>query len=75
MLENNVTKLVRPGEFEDRLSEVVRNGARELLAKAVEAEVDGFLADHAHLQTDDGRTRLVRHGHLPERAKACVIRI
>jgi len=39
----------------------VRNGARELLARAVETEVEQFLADHAHLQTDDGRKRLVRH--------------
>ncbi len=26
-----------------------------------------FLAKHADLKTDDGRSRLVRHGHLPER--------
>jgi len=45
----------------------VRNGARELLARAVETEVEQFLADHAHLQTSDGRKRLVRHGYLPER--------
>ena len=32
-----------------------------------QAEVAGFLARHADLKTDDGRNRLVRHGHLPER--------
>ena len=26
-----------------------------------------FLAKDADLKTDDGRSRLVRHGHLPER--------
>jgi len=67
MQETNVTKLVQPGEFSDPLTDIVRNGARELLAKTVEAEVAQFLADHAHLQTDDGRKRLVRHGYLPER--------
>jgi len=38
-----------------------------LLARAVEAEVAEFLAKHADLKTDDGRQRLVHHGHLPER--------
>jgi putative transposase len=32
----------------------------------VEAEVAGFLGDHADKLTDDGHRRLVRHGHLPE---------
>jgi len=41
--------------------------ARELLATAVQAEVSDFIAGHAHLLTNDGRQRLVRHGFLPER--------
>ncbi len=68
MQETNVTKLVQPGEFADQLTDIVRNGARKLLAGAVEAEVEQFLADHTHLQTNDGRKRLVRHGYLPERS-------
>ncbi|MET4117921.1 transposase-like protein [Bradyrhizobium sp. JR1.5] len=43
------------------------NGARALLAKAVEAEVADFLGQHADLKTADGHHRVVRHGHLPER--------
>ena len=39
-----------------------------MLAQAVEAEVAETLAAHAHLVTDDGRRRLVRHGHMPERS-------
>ena len=46
---------------------VLRNGARALLAQAVETEVAGFLGGHADKLTADGRARLVRHGHLPER--------
>jgi putative transposase len=38
-----------------------------LLAQAVEAEAAALLAGHADKLTDDGRQRLVRHGHLPER--------
>jgi transposase-like protein len=64
---DNVTKLIQPGSFADPLTEVLRNGARTLLAQAVEAEVAEFLAKHADLKTDDGRARVVRHGHLPER--------
>ena len=41
--------------------------ARALLAHDVEAEVAGFLGDHADKLTADGWARLVRHGHLPER--------
>src|SRR5213595_3151977 len=51
----------------DPLTEVLRSGARALLAQAVSAEVAGFLEGHADKLTDDGRQRLVRHGHLPER--------
>jgi transposase-like protein len=66
--DTNVFQLVQPGTFADSLTEVLRNGARALLARAVEAEVAGFLAEHADKHTDEGRRRLVRHGHLPERS-------
>jgi transposase-like protein len=45
----------------------LRDGARALLAQAVEAEVASLLERYADEVTDDGRRRLVRHGHLPER--------
>ena len=67
MTDTNVTKLVLPGTFTDPLTEILRNGARTLLAQAVEAEVADFLAQHADKLIDDGRQRVVRHGHLPER--------
>ena len=67
MSENRVFTLRQPGEFTDALTEVLRSGARQLLAQAVEAEVKDFLAAHADETLDDGRQRLVRHGHLPER--------
>jgi putative transposase len=64
---DNVIQLIQPGIFDDPLTEVLRNGARALLAKAVEAEVADFLGQHADLKTQDGHQRVVRHGHLPER--------
>jgi len=65
--ETNVFQLSQPGSFVDPLTEVLRDGARALLAQAVEAEVAALLSCHADKLTADGRQRLVRHGHLPER--------
>jgi hypothetical protein len=65
--ETNVFQLSQPGTFADPLTEVLRNGVRALLSQAVEAEVAALLGCHADKLTDDGRQRLVRHGHLPER--------
>ncbi|MGY2933435.1 hypothetical protein ACVWZ6_003037 [Bradyrhizobium sp. GM6.1] len=67
MSNDNVIHLIQPGIFDDQLTEVLRNGARALLAQAVEAEVADFLGQHADLKTRDGHQRVVRHGHLPER--------
>jgi hypothetical protein len=65
--DTNVFQLSQPGTFTDPLTEVLRTGARALLAQALEAEVSSLLSCHADKLTDDGRRRLVRHGHLPER--------
>ena len=67
MSNDTVVKLIQPGILTDRLTEVLRDGARALLTQAVEAEVSEFLAATADLKTDDGCRRVVRHGHLPER--------
>ena len=67
MTNTNVLQFCQPGTFSDPLTEVLRNGARALLAQAVEAEVATLLERHSDHVTNDGRRRLVRHGHLPER--------
>ena len=67
MFQDNIIKLAQPGEFCDALTDVLRQGARTLLAQAVEAEGTSFLESHADKLTEDGHRRLVRHGHLPER--------
>ena len=66
MFNDSVVKLIQPGILTDRLTEVLRDGARALFTQAVEAEVSEFLAATAYLKTD-GCQRIVRHGHLPER--------
>jgi len=67
MTNSTVTPLVQPGEFIDLLTEVLRSGAQRLLSHAVEAEVAGFIEANAGERLEDGRARIVRHGHLPER--------
>ena len=67
MTETNVFQLSQPGTFSDPLTELLRNGARALLAQAVEVEVAALLSAHADNLTENGHHRLVRHGHLPER--------
>ncbi len=67
MSNDNVSKLLQPGSFKVTLTDILREGARILLAQAVEAEVAGFLDQFSDLKTADGYQRIVRHGHLPER--------
>ena len=51
----------------DTLTDVLREGARELLARAVEAEVAEFLGQYRSEQDKTGRARMVRNGYLPAR--------
>jgi len=65
--DTKVVRLRQPDEIDDPLTDVLRAGARRLLAQAIELEADAFLADMRNLKLPDGRARLVRHGHGPER--------
>ena len=55
-----------PGSH-DVLTELLRNGAKKMLAQAVEAEVDDWLQQRAAHRDSQGRQQVVRNGHLPER--------
>jgi len=70
MEEGTVVPLPKPGATlaDDPLLVVLREGARRMLAQAVEAEVEAFLAAHAGLADDQGHRRLVRNGHAPARS-------
>jgi hypothetical protein len=68
MSENRVVALRQKGAIDDPLTEILRTGARRLIAQAVEAEFETFLASTAELVLPDGRQRVVRHGHDPVRA-------
>ena len=63
----NIVRLRQPDAIDDPLTEILRTGARQLLAQAIEIEAETFLAQMRALKLPDGRERLVRHGHGPER--------
>ena len=54
--------------IDDPLTEIAREGARRMLAEALKAEADAFVASFADERLADGRQRLVRHGYGPERS-------
>src|SRR5262245_5723046 len=51
----------------DVLTEVLRRGATQLLAQAVQAEVAAYLESRSHLRDEAGRRQVVRNGSLPQR--------
>ncbi len=66
-INSTVVSLRQIEAIEDPLTTVLRSGARRLLSQAIEAEAEAFLALMKGVQLPDGRDRVVRHGHAPER--------
>ena len=68
MGKNKVIELKTPVEIsEDSLTELLRAGAKKLIAEAVEAELQEFLAQFADYRTQAGHRQVIRNGYLPER--------
>jgi transposase-like protein len=68
MKKNTVVGLKKPFEIaEDPLTELLRTGARRLIAEAVEAELQDFLEQFSEYRNQQGHRQVVRNGHLPER--------
>ena len=70
MKEDSVVEYRNPGmalPIADPLTEVLRQGARELLQQAVEAEVAEFIERHRELKDEHERQRVVRNGYRSER--------
>ena len=51
-----------PGSTQDVLAEVLRTGAQQMLATAIEAEVSVYIEEHKHEVDDDGHRLVVRNG-------------
>lgn len=67
MNKSTVIALEDRAESLDPLTELLRAGARQLIAQAVETELQELLAAHAGRLLADGRAGVVRNGYLPER--------
>ena len=64
---SQVNPQVIDGKERSPLDEVLRQGARQMLVKAVEAEVTAYIETHQHEVDQDGRRLVVRNGHARER--------
>jgi transposase-like protein len=54
-------------ELTTDLDQLFREGARRMLAVALEAEVEAYIAAHAELLDEHGHRLVVRNGHAPAR--------
>lgn len=61
------SNLPRRGSGCDPFTDVLRDGARELIEKAIRAELAALMASFSGENLDDGRAWLVRRGHFPKR--------
>ncbi len=66
--DSTVIPFRQPDAIDDPLTELAREGARRMLSQALIAEADAFVAMWKDLKLPDGRDRVVRHGHGPQRA-------
>ena len=65
--DTTITALHQPGTILDPLTEIAREGARQMLAAALRAEAASFVAGFTDERLPDGRQRVVHHGTGPER--------
>jgi putative transposase len=67
MNNDNIFQLKQPEETaSDALTDLLRNGAKELISQAVNAELEELLAKYTDQQVD-GKQAVVRNGYLPKR--------
>ena len=66
--DTTVIAFRQPDAIDDPLTELAREGARRMLAQVLIAEADAFVAMWKDVKLPDGRDRIVRHGHGPDRA-------
>ena len=68
-MNGSTESLARPAETSrDALTDVLRDGAHQLLAQAIEAEVATWIENHKHLVDEDDHQAVVRNGHMPTRS-------
>ena len=66
MENNSILAFNNKESVPDVLSELLREGAQQLIHQALDSELSEYLSQH-QLLTDNGRITLVRNGYLPKR--------
>lgn len=68
MPETTIAQLPDPSGFSaDPFTDIIRDGARKLIEQAIHTEWATLMAAFSAEKLENGTSRLVRHGHLPER--------
>jgi len=68
MRKDNVVEINNPETFiDDPLTGILRQGARDLLAQALEMEIETVLNQYKDIKDQGGHQRVVRNGYLPGR--------
>ncbi|HBX36141.1 MAG TPA: IS256 family transposase, partial [Pseudohongiella sp.] len=67
MDKSNVVGFAGREKIADPLTQLLRQGARELIQQAVEAELSEYLQQFTERRLEDGRAAVVRNGYQPER--------
>ena len=65
MSHSTVVPLRRPDDADDPLTAILRSGARRLLAQAIEAEAEAFLAAMKGVALSDGASACCGTGMAP----------
>lgn len=67
MRDDNIIPLKQPEESSvDVLTELLRNGAKELVSQAINAELEELLSQYSEKKID-GKQAVIRNGYLPKR--------
>jgi len=64
---SNIVDFASRDGISDGLTDLLRTGAQQLIAAAVEAELESFLAQYGGTRTACGHATVVRNGHHPSR--------
>ena len=68
MPKDTVIEFEKPEPFvDDPITDILRSGARRLLAEALETAIEIFLSQYSELKDAQGKKRITRNGHLPAR--------
>jgi putative transposase len=67
METTNIVDFARRDGITDALTELLRSGAQQLIASAVHAELEGFMAQFSTASTEASPAAVVRNGYHPER--------